>query len=47
MGIISAVVASEGNTGTPVPLYVCAALFVGMAGVSVLFPYEPYGRRSS
>lgn len=47
MGIISAVVASEGNTGTPAPLYVCAALFVGMAGVSVLFPYEPYGRRSS
>ncbi|KAL3293294.1 synaptic vesicle transporter SV2 (major facilitator superfamily) [Colletotrichum asianum] len=43
MGIISAIVASDGNTGTSAPLYVCAALSVGMAGVSVLFPSEPYG----
>jgi hypothetical protein len=47
MGIISAVVASEGDTSTPVPIFVCAALYVVMAGTAVLFPFEPYGRRSS
>ncbi|KAH7194385.1 major facilitator superfamily domain-containing protein [Fusarium oxysporum] len=34
MGIVSAVVASEANTDTPAPLYVCAALFLAMAAVS-------------
>lgn len=47
MGILSAVVATFADTGTPVPIYLCAALFVAMAGVSALFPFEPYGRRSS
>ncbi|KAI6780336.1 putative MFS-type transporter-like protein [Emericellopsis cladophorae] len=47
MGIISAVVASEGNTATSVPIYVCAALFIVAAITSALFPFEPYGRRSS
>jgi MFS family permease len=47
MGIISSVVATAGNTATSAPLYVCAALFIGSAIVSVLFPFEPYGRRSS
>ncbi|KAK1725536.1 major facilitator superfamily transporter [Colletotrichum acutatum] len=47
MGIVSAFVASSGNTATSVPLYVCAALFGVMAGVSALFPFEPYGKRSS
>ncbi|KAK2008997.1 hexose transporter [Colletotrichum eremochloae] len=47
MGIVSAFVATSGNTSTAVPLYVCAALFALMAGVSALFPFEPYGRRSS
>lgn len=47
MGIVSAVVASEANTDTPAPLYVCAALFLGMAAVSASFPFEPYGHRSS
>jgi MFS family permease len=47
MGIISNVVATAGNTATSAPLYVCAALFIGSAIVSVLFPFEPYGRRSS
>ncbi|CAM1506160.1 Fc.00g058010.m01.CDS01 [Cosmosporella sp. VM-42] len=47
MGIVSAVVASEANTSTPAPLYVCAALFIAMAAVSATFPFEPYGHRSS
>ncbi|KAF5009011.1 hypothetical protein FDECE_4749 [Fusarium decemcellulare] len=47
MGIVSAVVASEGNTDTPAPLYVCAVLFIAMAAVSAAFPFEPYGHRSS
>lgn len=47
MGIISAVVSSTANTATVVPVYICAALFLAMAGVSVIFPFEPYGRRSS
>ncbi|KAL8363501.1 hypothetical protein RB601_009324 [Gaeumannomyces tritici] len=47
MGILSNVVATFGDTRTTAPMYVCAALFVGMAVVSALFPFEPYGRRSS
>ncbi|KAJ0161832.1 putative MFS-type transporter PB1E7.08c [Colletotrichum tanaceti] len=47
MGIVSAFVATSGDTTTAVPLYICAALFGLMAGVSALFPFEPYGRRSS
>lgn len=47
MGIISAVVATYSDTGTPVPIYICAALYVVMAGIAVCFPFEPYGRRSS
>ncbi|QUC16201.1 uncharacterized protein UV8b_00442 [Ustilaginoidea virens] len=47
MGIISAVVATEANTATSAPLYVCATMFIVAAIVSALFPFEPYGRRSS
>ncbi|TEA10233.1 MFS siderochrome iron transporter 1 [Colletotrichum sidae] len=47
MGIVSAFVATAGDTATVVPLYVCAGLFGVMAAVSALFPFEPYGRRSS
>ncbi|KAF3765613.1 hypothetical protein M406DRAFT_355989 [Cryphonectria parasitica EP155] len=47
MGILSAVIATVSDTSTPVPIYICAALFVAMAGVSAVFPFEPYGRRSS
>lgn len=47
MGILSAVVATVGDTSTPVPIYVCAALFVALAGVSLALPFEPRGRRSS
>ncbi|KAI5459038.1 major facilitator superfamily domain-containing protein [Mariannaea sp. PMI_226] len=47
MGIISAVVATSGNTTTTVPIYICAALFIGIAATSACFPFEPYGRRAS
>ncbi|KAI1098805.1 MFS general substrate transporter [Jackrogersella minutella] len=47
MGIISAIVDSSVNTNTVAPIYICAALYLGMAITSVAFPFEPYGRRSS
>ncbi|KAM6482198.1 MFS general substrate transporter [Trichoderma sp. SZMC 28011] len=47
MGIVSAIVATFANTQTSAPLYICAALFILAAGISAVFPYEPYGRRSS
>lgn len=47
MGIVSAGVATGANTATPVPIYICAALYIVMAGVAAVFPYEPMGRRSS
>ncbi|KAK3320507.1 major facilitator superfamily domain-containing protein [Cercophora scortea] len=47
MGILSAVIATVSDTSTSAPIYICAALLVAMGIVSVLFPFEPYGRRSS
>lgn len=47
MGILSAVIATVSNTSTTAPIYICAALFVALAVVSVAFPFEPHGRRSS
>ncbi|KAF4628149.1 hypothetical protein G7Y89_g10003 [Cudoniella acicularis] len=47
MGILSAVIATVANTSTSVPIYVCAALYIAMAGVAVSFPFEPFGKRSS
>ena len=47
MGILSAVIETVADTSTPAPIYLCAALFVAMAVVSALFPFEPFGRRSS
>lgn len=47
MGIVSAGVATSANTATPVPIYICAALYIVMAVVAAFFPYEPMGRRSS
>ena len=47
MGIMSAIIATYANTETSVPIYICAALFGVMAGIALIFPYEPYGRRSS
>ncbi|KAF2397251.1 membrane transporter [Trichodelitschia bisporula] len=47
MGIMSAVIATYANTSTPVPIYICAALYIVMAIVAAVFPFEPYGSRSS
>lgn len=47
MGILSAVIATVANTATPVPIYICAAMFAAMAAIAAAFPFEPYGRRSS
>ncbi|KAL5333786.1 major facilitator superfamily domain-containing protein [Aspergillus crustosus] len=47
MGIISAIVGREADTTTSVPLYICAALYIVMAIVAAIFPFEPLGRRSS
>jgi MFS family permease len=35
------------QTGTAVPIYICAALYIVMAAIAAIFPFEPYGRRSS
>jgi hypothetical protein len=35
------------DLNTPIPIYICAALYVVMAGVAILFPFEPRGQRSS
>ncbi|CAN9232409.1 unnamed protein product [Alternaria alternata] len=47
MGILSAVIATVADTGTAVPIYICAALYIFMALIAAIFPFEPYGRRSS
>lgn len=47
MGIMSAVVATYANTATPVPIYLCAALYIVMAIVAACLPFEPMGSRSS
>jgi len=47
MGIMSAVIATYANTSTPVPIYICAALYIVMSIVSAAFPFEPMGARSS
>jgi MFS family permease len=47
MGILSAVIATVANTSTPVPIFICAALYLVMAIVALLFPFEPFGKRSS
>lgn len=47
MGIVSAVVATFADTSTPVPIYICAALYIVMSIVAACFPFEPMGNRSS
>ncbi|KAF2097501.1 MFS general substrate transporter [Rhizodiscina lignyota] len=47
MGIMSAVIATYADTSTPVPIYICAALYAVMAVVAACFPFEPMGQRSS
>jgi hypothetical protein len=47
LGILSTVIATVANPSTPVPVYLCAALYIAMAAVTIIFPFEPYDRRSS
>ncbi|KAK4155257.1 major facilitator superfamily domain-containing protein [Chaetomidium leptoderma] len=47
MGILSAVIATVADTSTTAPIYICGALLVAMGMVAAVFPFEPYGRRSS
>ncbi len=47
MGILSAVIATVADTRTSAPIFICGGLLVAMGFVSALFPFEPYGRRSS
>ncbi|KAF5662566.1 synaptic vesicle transporter SV2 [Fusarium circinatum] len=46
MGLVSSFVAAYGNTATSVPIYVCAVLYIVMAIIAVVLPFEPYGKRS-
>ncbi|KAF5627073.1 major facilitator superfamily transporter [Fusarium sp. NRRL 52700] len=46
MGLVSSFVAAYGNTATSVPIYVCAVLYIFMAIIAVILPFEPYGKRS-
>ncbi|KAG2413219.1 hypothetical protein HFD88_002408 [Aspergillus terreus] len=36
-----------GITTTSVPIYICAALYIVMAIIAAILPFEPFGRRSS
>jgi hypothetical protein len=47
MGTLSAVIATVTDTRTIVPIYITAALYAAMAVIAILFPFEPYGHRSS
>ncbi|RMD40312.1 hypothetical protein DV735_g4797, partial [Chaetothyriales sp. CBS 134920] len=46
MGLTSTFVAAYADTATTAPIYVCAALYIAMAIVALLMPFEPYGRMS-
>ena len=35
------------KTSTPVPIFICAVLYIVLAIVAAAFPFEPYGKRSS
>jgi MFS family permease len=46
MGLVSAFVATYANTATSAPIYICGALYICMAIVAIIMPFEPYGKRS-
>lgn len=46
MGIMSAVIATYAKASTPIPVYICAALFAVMAVVSAILPFEPQVEQS-
>ncbi|KAF4454068.1 hypothetical protein F53441_3353 [Fusarium austroafricanum] len=47
MGLLSAVIAVTADTATVTPLYISVALFLAMAIISVVLPFEPYSRSAS
>ncbi|KAJ5910327.1 MFS transporter [Penicillium tannophilum] len=47
MGVMSAVIATVANTATTGPIFICGALYGGLAICAFLFSFEPYGRRAS
>lgn len=47
MGIMSGVIGTYASTASAVPVYICAALFVVMALVSAVFPFEPQNSQSA
>jgi hypothetical protein len=47
MGVMSAVIATVANTATTGPIFICGALYGGLAICAFLFPFEPYGKRAS
>jgi hypothetical protein len=47
MGVMSAVIATVANTASTGPIFICGALYGGLAICAFLFPFEPYGRRAS
>lgn len=46
MGLVSAAVATAANTATSAPIYICAVLYIIMALVAAIMPFEPYGKSS-
>ncbi|KAL7935125.1 major facilitator superfamily domain-containing protein [Trichoderma chlorosporum] len=46
-GAFSAVVATYADPSTTGPVFVCAALYGGLALFAVLFPFETYGKRAA
>jgi hypothetical protein len=47
MGILSAVIATVADTSSSAPMFICAVLYIAMAIIAILFPLEPFGKRSS
>lgn len=46
-GAMSAVVATYADPNTVAPVFICAALYGGLAVCAFLLPFEPYGKRAS
>jgi hypothetical protein len=47
MGIINAVIATAADTNTSVPTFLCAALYITKAAVTVASPFKPFDEESS
>ncbi|KAJ5976443.1 MFS transporter [Penicillium waksmanii] len=46
-GAMSAVVVTYANPNTTAPVFICAALYGGLAICAFMLPFEPYGKRAS